>query len=64
MSTSIVLGAGFLILANSDFAVNSTSGLLVALTIAVAIVLDLLFLPALLIKFDDWLIDSDKQNAS
>ena len=64
VSTSIVLGAGFLILANSDFAVNSTSGLLVALTIAVAIVLDLLFLPALLIKFDDWLIDSDKQNAS
>ncbi|MDE0951308.1 MAG: MMPL family transporter [Halioglobus sp.] len=64
VSTSIALGAGFLILANSDFAVNSTSGLLVALTIAVAIVLDLLFLPALLIKFDSWLIDTDEQNAS
>ncbi|CAA0123476.1 Siderophore exporter MmpL5 [Halioglobus japonicus] len=56
VSTSIVLAAGFLVLVNSDFAVNSTSGLLVALTIVAAIVLDLLFLPALLIKIDRWLI--------
>tara|TARA_B110000503_G_scaffold34861_3_gene56956 strand:+ start:89 stop:1225 length:1137 start_codon:yes stop_codon:yes gene_type:complete len=56
VSTSIVLVAGFLVLIFSDFAVNSTSGLLVALTIAVAIVLDLLFLPALLMKVDRWLI--------
>jgi hypothetical protein len=56
VSTSIVLAAGFLVLVHSDFAVNSTSGLLVALTIAVAIVLDLLFLPALLLKIDRWLI--------
>ena len=56
VSTSIVLGVGFMMLVQSDFAVNSTSGLLVALTIAVAIVLDLLFLPALLIKLDRWLI--------
>ena len=51
-----LLAAGFLVLVTSDFAVNSTSGLLVALTIAVAIVLDLLFLPALLLKIDHWLI--------
>ncbi|MEZ5571794.1 MAG: MMPL family transporter [Halioglobus sp.] len=56
VSTSIVLAAGFLVLVHSDFAVNSTSGLLVALTIVVAIVLDLLFLPALLIKIDRWLV--------
>lgn len=56
VSTSIVLAAGFLVLVHSDFAVNSTSGLLVALTIAVALVLDLLFLPALLMKIDRWLI--------
>ncbi len=56
VSTSIVLAAGFLVLVSSDFAVNSTSGLLVALTIAVAIVLDLLFLPSLLMKIDRWLI--------
>ena len=64
VSTSIVLGVGFLVLVGSDFAVNSTSGLLVALTIAVAIVLDLLFLPALLIKLDRWLINIPAQNAS
>ena len=55
VSTSIVLAAGFLVLVHSDFAVNSTAGLLVALTIAIAIVLDLLFLPALLMKADRWL---------
>jgi predicted RND superfamily exporter protein len=55
VSTSIVLAAGFLVLVHSDFAVNSTAGLLVALTIAVAIVLDLLFLPAFLMKVDRWL---------
>ncbi|MCB1705888.1 MAG: MMPL family transporter, partial [Halioglobus sp.] len=56
VSTSVVLAAGFLVLVHSDFAVNSTSGLLVALTIAVALILDLLFLPALLMKIDRWLI--------
>jgi len=56
VSTSVVLAAGFLMLVSSDFAVNSTSGLLVAMTIAVAIVLDLLFLPALLMKIDPWLV--------
>ncbi|MCB1845316.1 MAG: MMPL family transporter, partial [Halioglobus sp.] len=41
--TSIVLAIGFLALVQSDFSVNATSGLLVAATIAIAIVLDLLF---------------------
>ncbi|MEZ5502001.1 MAG: MMPL family transporter [Halioglobus sp.] len=63
VSTSIVLAAGFLVLVHSDFAVNSTSGLLVALTIAVAIILDLLFLPALLIKVDRWLFKNPKAHA-
>jgi predicted RND superfamily exporter protein len=56
LSTSIVLAIGFLVLVQSDFSVNSTSGLLVAITIGVAIVLDLVFLPTLLIKVDRWLI--------
>jgi predicted RND superfamily exporter protein len=56
VSTSIVLAAGFLVLVNSDFSVNSTSGLLVALTILIAIVLDLFWLPALLIKADRWIM--------
>jgi hypothetical protein len=40
----------------SDFSVNSTSGLLVAMTIVIAIILDLLFLPTVLIKADRWLL--------
>lgn len=52
VSTSIVLAVGFLTLVQSDFSVNATSGLLVAATITIAIVLDLLFLPTLLIKAD------------
>ena len=55
LCTSIVLAIGFLALVQSDFSVNSTSGLLVAITIGVAIVLDLLFLPAVLLKIDRWL---------
>jgi uncharacterized protein len=60
ITTSIVLAAGFLVLVQSDFSVNSTSGLLVALTIVVAIVLDLLWLPALLIRVDHWLVPAQK----
>ncbi len=56
VSTSVVLAIGFLVLVQSDFSVNSTAGLLVAITIAVAILLDLLFLPSLLIKADRWMI--------
>ncbi|MFC6668976.1 MMPL family transporter [Marinobacterium aestuariivivens] len=56
LSTSIVLAIGFLALVQSEFSVNSTSGLLVAMTITVAIVLDLLFLPTVLIKADRWLL--------
>ncbi|WP_020679692.1 efflux RND transporter permease subunit [Marinobacterium rhizophilum] len=56
LSTSIVLAIGFLALVQSDFSVNSTSGLLVAMTIAIAIILDLLFLPTVLIKADRWLL--------
>jgi predicted RND superfamily exporter protein len=56
LSTSIVLATGFLALVQSDFSVNSTSGLLVAITIGIAILLDLLFLPTVLIKADHLLL--------
>ena len=52
VSTTIVLAIGFLALVQSDFSVNSTSGLLVAMTISIAIVLDLLFLPTLLMRVE------------
>ena len=46
--TSIVLAAGFMVLAQSHFQVNAIMGLLVAMTIAVALAFDFLFLPPLL----------------
>lgn len=55
-TTSILLAIGFMVLVLSDFSVNSTTGLLVAITIFVAIFLDLLFLPMILMKADRWLL--------
>ncbi len=49
--TTIVLCAGFAMLAFSDFMVNLTLGIMVSATIAVAILFDLLFLPSVLKVF-------------
>lgn len=51
--TSLILLAGFLLLSLSTFQVNATLGLLVAITIVLALVLDFLFLPPLLMKFEE-----------
>lgn len=48
--TSIVLIAGFMILAQSHFLLNSDMGLLTSVVIALALIIDLVFLPPLLIK--------------
>ncbi|MCB2099744.1 MAG: MMPL family transporter [Rhodobacterales bacterium] len=50
--TSVALVAGFGLLATSGFAVNADMGLLSAITIAVALLTDFLFLPPLLIYLD------------
>jgi predicted RND superfamily exporter protein len=50
--TTVVLIAGFLVLTQSGFKLNSDMGLLTAVTIALALVADFLLLPALLIKAD------------
>ncbi len=50
--TSAVLVGGFMILSLSHFLLNSQMGLMTAITIAVALVLDLLFLPPLLMYMD------------
>ncbi len=50
--TSIVLIAGFMILAQSHFVLNSEMGLLTSIVIALALVLDFTLLPPLLMKFD------------
>ncbi len=55
VATTVVLALGFLTLAQSDFAVNALTGRLVAMTIAIALVYDLIFLPALLMYSDRWL---------
>ena len=51
--TSVVLVAGFLILATSAFQLNSAMGLLTAIVIILALLADFLFLPPLLIKMEE-----------
>ncbi len=50
--TTIILVAGFSVLIQSSFGFNSNMGKLTAITIVVALVLDLMLLPALLLAFD------------
>ncbi len=50
--TTVALALGFLVLAQSDFAVNATMGLMTAMVIGIALVFDLLFLPGLLMRAD------------
>jgi predicted RND superfamily exporter protein len=51
--TSVVLIAGFLVLALSSFKLNSGMGLLTALVIALALLADFLLLPTLLMKIEE-----------
>lgn len=50
--TTIVLVVGFALLSQSSFLVNQQTGILMAITIATALILDFLFLPTLLMKVD------------
>ena len=50
--TSVILAVGFGILATSAFDMNASMGLLTALTIGLALAVDFLFLPPLLLWFD------------
>lgn len=52
VTTTVVLAAGFFVLAFSSFDVNASMGLMVGITIIIALIWDFLFLPALLIKLD------------
>ncbi len=56
VTTSLALAAGFAVLTQSDFSVNATSGSLMAMTILIALLMDLLFVPALLLRIDRWLV--------
>ncbi len=50
--TSVILVVGFLVLAQSTFAMNSSMAILTAIAIVMALVADFLLLPALLIVID------------
>ncbi len=50
--TTVALSAGFFVLGLSHFGVNSSLGTMVGMTIIIALVFDLMFLPTLLMKFD------------
>ena len=62
--TSVALVAGFLVLSTSSFALNADMGLLTAIVIALALIVDFLFLPPLLIYLDGWLSGEKKDVAS
>ena len=49
---TVILASGFLVLLTSSFKVNADMGLLTALAIVFALILDFLFLPALLLLID------------
>ncbi|WP_144392431.1 efflux RND transporter permease subunit [Pleionea sediminis] len=51
--TTIVLVAGFYIMTLSDFTMNSEMGMMTAMTIAIALIVDFLLLPPLLIKLEE-----------
>lgn len=50
--TTLVLSLGFMVLAQSSFRLNADMGLLTAVTITIALIVDFLFLPPLLMLID------------
>lgn len=59
ITTSIVLVVGFMVLSLSAFKLNSGMGMLTAIVITFALMADLLFLPALLMKLEE---NKDEKN--
>jgi predicted RND superfamily exporter protein len=60
-TTTVALAAGFMVISTSSFQLNSAMGLLVSVIISLALFVDFLLLPAMLIRFDDWLEGGNKQ---
>ncbi|SEQ08592.1 hypothetical protein SAMN03080615_00351 [Amphritea atlantica] len=61
--TTFVLVCGFMVLAQSSFKLNADMGFLTALTILIALVVDFLFLPPLLMVFDKTKIETPAKTA-
>jgi predicted RND superfamily exporter protein len=53
VATTVILIGGFLVLATSDFAINAKLGLLSAIAIGFALIVDFLLLPPLLMKIEE-----------
>jgi len=62
--TTLVLVAGFMVLAQSSFKLNADMGLLTAITILIALIVDFLFLPPLLMKLDKDNDESTEKNST
>ncbi|MHC4227850.1 MAG: efflux RND transporter permease subunit [Planctomycetota bacterium] len=60
--TTVALVAGFLVLAFSHYRMSSDMGLMSAITIALALVMDFLLLPTLLIRVGKWTDKTVKTN--
>lgn len=59
--TTVILTAGFMIIAQSTFQVNAHMGLLTAITICLALFVDFFFLPPMLMKLDQ---DSETESSA
>jgi uncharacterized protein len=62
ITTSIVLISGFMVLSLSTFKLNNDMGLLTALTIGIALIVDFLLLPALLMTWDNAPVDTQTKS--
>ncbi|WP_440903330.1 efflux RND transporter permease subunit [Catenovulum sp. SX2] len=60
--TTLVLFVGFMVLAQSSFALNGDMGLLTAIIMVLALVVDFLLLPAFLLVFDKKVYSSGVEN--
>ncbi|KJZ10680.1 RND transporter [Marinomonas sp. S3726] len=62
--TSVILVAGFGVLAQSSFGMNSNMAVLTAIAIVMALIADFLLLPVLLLKLDKKAYKTEEENAS
>jgi len=63
-STSVVLVAGFLVISQSGFVINSHMGLLTVFAVGFALLADFFFLPPVLLKFEERFLKQEVQVAN
>ena len=60
--TTVALVAGFMVLFFSGYKMNADMGLMTAITIVLALAMDFLFLPTLLMRMDSGSVVSDQHD--